>query len=510
MKKRLAGVAKFKVCVSLFGVVALAPLAQAADRTKANNADNLNLATSWLGGALPGAGDVAVWNSIVTAANSALLGTDLSWQGIRIADPSGNVTIDGGNTLTLGYAGINATTLSNSREFHLFNSKLVLAADQEWTFSGWNNAEIGNTTSDEIDTAGHTLNVRNGASIFKSAITGAGGLTKSGNGQLQLLATSTYTGTTDIQGGILMIGNGFGGGKLDAASVITGAGTGTLQLNKKNGVGYVMHNIITGDISVQVRTGDIRVSAASDYTGATTIEAGASLTVNGTITNSAFVVDGVDALLGGAGRVGTVSFGADGGKLAPGNLLVTGYGTLDTGDLDMASAGTASLELMLGGSTAGLDYDRVRVAGTVNLADAELNISLASGYTPSDTNTFILVDNDEADAITGTFSGLAEGASVVLGGVDFTISYVGGDGNDAILSVPVPLAADITSFDIVEDASGLVATVGFEGTGSAYALQFRNSLVVGDWLTVATGVVSPLVYTNSSADTVGFYQLGVE
>ena len=108
------------------------------------------------------------------------------------------------------------------------------------------------------------------------------------------------------------------------------------------------------------------------------------------------------------------------------------------------------------------------MAGTVNLADAELNISLASGYTPSETNTFILVDNDETDAITGTFSGLAEGAG------------------------------------------GLVATVGFEGTGATYALQFRSSLIVGDWLTVATGANSPLIHTHSSAGTVGFYRILVE
>ncbi|MDP3849272.1 MAG: autotransporter-associated beta strand repeat-containing protein, partial [Luteolibacter sp.] len=81
------------------------PTAQAADRNKANNTTNLNLAGSW--DTLPGIYDVATWTSVVTGANTSLLGADLNWLGIKITNPGGLVTIGSGNTLTLGAQGIN-------------------------------------------------------------------------------------------------------------------------------------------------------------------------------------------------------------------------------------------------------------------------------------------------------------------------------------------------------------------------------------------------------------------
>ena len=54
---------------------------------KANNADSLNLPTSWIGAAAPAAADIAVWDGTVTGANSVALGADLAWQGINPFSP---------------------------------------------------------------------------------------------------------------------------------------------------------------------------------------------------------------------------------------------------------------------------------------------------------------------------------------------------------------------------------------------------------------------------------------
>lgn len=70
---------------------------------KANNTDNLNLATSWTAG-IPGVADLAVWDNTVVEANLTFLGSDQTWAGIEIRDPGGLVTIDAINTLTLGQA----------------------------------------------------------------------------------------------------------------------------------------------------------------------------------------------------------------------------------------------------------------------------------------------------------------------------------------------------------------------------------------------------------------------
>ncbi len=48
-------------------------------------------------------------------------------------------------------------------------------------------------------------------------------------------------------------------------------------------------------------------------------------------------------------------------------------------------------------------YDQVKVTGTVSLGGADLDLALLGGFTPSIGNSFTIVDNDGADAVSGTF-----------------------------------------------------------------------------------------------------------
>src|SRR5262245_43466068 len=77
------------------------PALNAAEIRKADNSNNLNLGSSWIGGVAPTGTDVARWDDAITSANTVALGADLSWAGIRmlVENP---VTISSGNTLTLG------------------------------------------------------------------------------------------------------------------------------------------------------------------------------------------------------------------------------------------------------------------------------------------------------------------------------------------------------------------------------------------------------------------------
>jgi hypothetical protein len=93
--------------------------AVAVDRIKASNTNPLNVGASWVGNAVPGVNDIAVWNSTVTAPNSSAIGGDLSWMGIRIVDVGGarnttnNVVIanaGSANTLTIGAGGIDMSS----------------------------------------------------------------------------------------------------------------------------------------------------------------------------------------------------------------------------------------------------------------------------------------------------------------------------------------------------------------------------------------------------------------
>ena len=61
-----------------------------------------------------------------------------------------------------------------------------------------------------------------------------------------------------------------------------------------------------------------------------------------------------------------------------------------------------------------------------------LNISLASGFVPTGGNTFTIINNAGTGTLTGTFSGLANGAIFQVGGAAFfQISY---SGNDVVLT----------------------------------------------------------------------------
>ena len=158
------------------------PAALAADSHKTDNSDNLNLSTSWIEGQPPGSGDIAVWDATVTTPNAPALGADTDWSGIRITNPGGDVTLNAGNTLTLGVGGVD---LSSATANLTLSCDLILGASQTWSVAG-----------------GHSLTVGGGVSNLTTAT-----LTKSGPGQLTLGAANTYAGNITISQGLLAIDN---------------------------------------------------------------------------------------------------------------------------------------------------------------------------------------------------------------------------------------------------------------------------------------------------------------
>lgn len=179
----------------------------------------------------------------------------------------------------------------------------------------------------------------------------------------------------------------------------------------------------------------MELTATNTYTGATLINDGV-LRVSGSISGSAVTVDGINAILGGSGTVGATTL-INGGSInpgaSPGILTVAGAFTMSSG---------TSLNIEVNGLAVGTDYDQVSVAGVVTLAGSTLNLSGSYLTTPAITNAlFTIILNDGAgDAVVGAFAGINEGGHVFSGlGQDYTVSYVGGDGNDVVLTaVPEP------------------------------------------------------------------------
>jgi fibronectin-binding autotransporter adhesin len=184
----------------------------------------------------------------------------------------------------------------------------------------------------------------------------------------------------------------------------------------------------TSDAMVKIGSGTLTLLGVHTFTGTYKASAG-TLLVTGTLaTTSTATLDG--GTFAGTGTLGAVTGTGSGGTLAPGDPA-TSLAILAARSTTFAAASTYSVQL--NGTIAGVNHDQLSVTGSVNLASSTLSLSL--GYTPSVGDSFTIVANDSTDAVTGTFTGQAEGSTITVGGVALTVSYVGGTGNDVVLSV---------------------------------------------------------------------------
>ena len=214
------------------------------------------------------------------------------------------------------------------------------------------------------------------------------------------------------------------------------------------------------------------LTATNPYSGATTVTAG-TLRVNGTNANSPVTING--GTLSGTGTVNTVAL--SGGNLSPGattGILNTGNLTFTGGTFNAALASTSS-------------YSQANVTGTVTLG-SNTTLTLSPTFTPVTGNTFTIINNDGSDAVSGTFKGLAEGGSVTISGVSYTISYQGGTGNDVVLTANNTTVSTTT-------------TVATSASPSVFgqSVTFTATVVQGSGSTIPTGSVT---FTNG-ATTLG-------
>src|SRR5207249_7653206 len=126
-------------------------------------------------------------------------------------------------------------------------------------------------------------------------------------------------------------------------------------------------------------------------------------------------------------------------------LTLRGPATLTSGSVFQAA---------VGGTTAGSQYAQLVVApgGSIALGSATLNATIS--YTPTASDKIFLINNQNATGgLSGTFNGLADGATYTFAdGTTAKISYFGDfgtgaitGGNDVVLHtfVPVPEPASV-------------------------------------------------------------------
>jgi uncharacterized protein with beta-barrel porin domain len=126
--------------------------------------------------------------------------------------------------------------------------------------------------------------------------------------------------------------------------------------------------------------------------------------------------------LGGNGTIGNLS--VTGGTLAPGNSI----GTLTVGNLSLDAASTLEIEVNSNATS-----DIVSANGLVSLGGASLVIREIAGsmFAASDFFEFTIIENDGADAVSGTFGTIDND----LAFLETNLLYSGGDGNDVVLQL---------------------------------------------------------------------------
>ena len=212
-------------------------------------------------------------------------------------------------------------------------------------------------------------------------------------------------------------------------SAVTVNGTGnTLISGNVSGMGSVSDLIKDG-------SGTLTLTGTNIYAGGTAVTGG-TLLVNNTAGSGtgagAVVVSGSGTTLGGTGIISGPVIVAAGANIAPGN---GGNNTaiLQTGALTLAA--TSNFRVDINGTTAGSGYDRIQVnTGTVIILGSNLVVTVGTATTLG--QTFTILDKVPAGLVVGTFAGIPQGGTVTgSNGTVFSVSYVGGNGNDIVLTV---------------------------------------------------------------------------
>jgi fibronectin-binding autotransporter adhesin len=242
----------------------------------------------------------------------------------------------------------------------------------------------------------------------------------SGGGWLELTAANQYAGNTYIESGLFQVSNTSGSATGSGSVVVTGVGSSTVLLGNGiiapaagKGVTFNPQGVLLPDTGASANpTPTVLTIGSAGTNNPVTFRQGSvfSLTANGT----------------------TLDIGA--GNIQHGRLVVKG-------------------------------------TGAITLENPALSVQVKTGFTATSSDVLGILDNQTSNAITGTFNGLADGATVnavfVSGGAagTFKISYFGDitgsgisitGGNDIVLYnfVPVPEPASVLGLCAV--AAGLV------------------------------------------------------
>jgi len=322
---------------------------------------------------------------------------------------TGTNSYSGGTAITGGTLRVGADANLGAASGALMLSGGTLAASASFASARAVELGAGGGTLD-IAAAGDTL-------TLSGVLTGTGGLTKTGDGQLILLADTLFTGVTTVAAGTLQIGNG-GTAGLIIGDIVNNA---ALVFNRSDT--YTVPGTLTGTGSLTFSGGGTALfTAASGFSGTVTLENSVLRFQPGSSTAAAYVVN-AGGVLGGTATIGALTLNA-GGTVAPGyspgTLSVSGPVAFNAGSVylvDVTEEGA---------------HDLITATGPVTLSsDARVQIAAETGRYSASTTYAIL---QTSDTLTGTFGSvsanyafLAPSLSYDAQNVFLTLTYTGAD-----------------------------------------------------------------------------------
>lgn len=362
---------------------------------------------------LAGNGQVTLGNSLLVLTHGSTDFAGAISGGGGVAVMGGTQTLSGANTFTgmtvidtpatLALRGTGSIAASSAVDVRgIFDITGTTSGARVQTLTGNGSVLLGS----------QTLGLTNGSTTFDGVISGTGGLTVTGGTQT-LTGTNTFTGATNIGAGsgLSLVGTGSVAassgvnangtfniaGTTAGASITTLSGSGSVVLGDQRltltNASTTFSGVIGGTGGLTVVAGTQVLNGVNTYTGATIINAGATLSLTGPVAPPAPQISLAKVDDGRQVMPGTGPLAADTGVQAS---IAESLGVLANGRFDIS------------GTTAGARIRTLAGTGTVTLGDQTLTLTNASDTFAgviSGTGNFAVASGREALTGVNTLTG---------------------------------------------------------------------------------------------------------